>query len=149
MRIVESVPYRIEPPCRFFEQCGGCQLQHISYEKQLEFKTQQVKDALSKIGGIDTEVSPIIGMEYPWRYRNKGHFHLDQVEGEVRLGFYEPGSHEFVPAKESLLFSSVVNSLLDYLEEQLTLGEITVYDPVAGSGYLRNIMIRESRITEK
>lgn len=146
-RIVESVPFRTEAPCRFFEQCGGCQLQHISYEKQLEFKTQQVQDALSKIGGIDTEVSPIIGMEYPWRYRNKGHFHLDKVEGEVRLGFFEPGSHEFVPAKESLLFSSVVNSLLNYLEEQLTLAGISLYDSNTGRGYLRNIMVRESKAT--
>lgn len=147
VRIIEPVPFRTEPPCRFFDQCGGCQLQHISYEKQLEFKTQLVKDALNKIGGIDADVSPIIGMEYPWRYRNKGHFHLDKVDGRVRLGFYEPGSHEFVPAKESLLFSSVVNSLLDYLEEQLTLREITVFNPNTGEGYLRNIMVRESKAT--
>jgi len=146
-KVVEPVPFRIEAPCAYFAKCGGCQLQHISYEKQLEFKREQVKDALGKIGGIDVQVEPALGMEYPWRYRNKGHFHPDKIGSEVRLGFYEPGSYAFVPAKESLLFSSVVNRLLSYLEEKLTLDGVSVYERKTGRGYLRNIMIRESRAT--
>jgi 23S rRNA (uracil1939-C5)-methyltransferase len=146
-KVVEPVPFRIEAPCAYFEQCGGCQFQHISYEKQLEFKRLQVKDALTKIGGIDTYVEPALGMEYPWRYRNKGHFHLDNIDGEIKLGFYEPDSHQFVPAKESLLFSSVVNRLLSYLEDRLTLLGFTIYDRNTGEGCLRNIMVRESRAT--
>ncbi|MGI6225382.1 MAG: 23S rRNA (uracil(1939)-C(5))-methyltransferase RlmD [Peptococcales bacterium] len=146
-KVVEAVPFRVDAPCAYFEQCGGCQLQHISYEKQLEFKRLQVKDVLTKIGGIDIDVEPTLGMNYPWRYRNKGHFHLDKVDGEVSVGFYEPGTYDFVPAKGSLLFSSVVNRLLSYLEEQLTFNEVSIYNRNTGKGYLRNIMIRESFIT--
>jgi len=146
-KVLEPVSFRIAAPCTYFEQCGGCQLQHIDYAKQLEFKRKQVNDALTKIGGIDIEVEPTLGMEYPWRYRNKGHFHIDKINGEIRLGFYEPGSHEFVPAKESLLFSSIINGLLSYLEERLTLDDIAVFNRSTGKGYLRNIMIRESRAT--
>jgi len=144
-KIIESVPFRVEAPCVYAEKCGGCQLQHISYEKQLELKAQQVKDALFKLGGIDVAVELALGMEYPWRYRNKGHFQIEKVDGEVCLGFYEPGSHDFIPAKGSLLFSSVVNKLLSYLEEQLTLAGVSVYKRNTGEGYLRNIMVRESR----
>ncbi|KJS88246.1 MAG: hypothetical protein JM58_01420 [Peptococcaceae bacterium BICA1-8] len=145
--ILEPTPFRVDAPCHYAERCGGCQLQHISYEKQLELKAQQVKDALLKLGGIDVAVEPTLGMVYPWRYRNKGHFHLEKLAGEVSLGFYEPGSHDFIPAKASLLFSSVVNRLLSYLEEQLTLAGISVYKRDTGQGYLRNIMVRESRAT--
>jgi len=145
--ILEAAPCRVDAPCLYAEKCGGCQLQHISYEKQLELKAQQVKDALFKLGGIDVAVEPTLGMGYPWRYRNKGHFHLEKVDGEIMLGFYEPGSHDFIPAKASLLFSSVVNRLLSYLEEQLTLAGVSVYKRNKGQGYLRNIMIRESRAT--
>lgn len=147
IKIIEPVSFRTEAPCTYFGQCGGCQLQHINYEKQLEFKTQQVKDTLSKIGGIDIDVENTLGMAYPWRYRNKGHFHLDKINREIKIGFYEPDTHDFVPAKESLLFSSVINHLLGYLEEQLTLAEVSVYERTVGQGYLRNIMVRESRAT--
>lgn len=146
-KIITSSASRVDTPCTFADHCGGCQLQHISYQKQLELKQKMVSDNLMKIGGINAEVQPTLGMEYPWRYRNKGHFHLDNVNGEVRFGFYEPGSHEFVPAKKSLIFSTVVNKLIDYLEEQLTIQEVEIYDRRIGKGYLRNIMIRESWAT--
>ncbi|MFZ5944321.1 MAG: 23S rRNA (uracil(1939)-C(5))-methyltransferase RlmD [Bacillota bacterium] len=138
---------RVEPPCAFADKCGGCQLQHIDYALQLQLKQRQVEDALIKLGGIKTQVQPVLGMDYPWRYRNKGHFQLEKNQGQIALGFYEPGTHDFVPAKDSLLFSTVINKLVRYLEETLTIEDIKLYDRERGQEGIRNIMVRESKAT--
>jgi len=145
LKVISPSAARIDPPCSWADRCGGCQLQHISYEKQLELKRNIVHDALEKIAGLNIEVLPTLGMECPWRYRNKGNFQVEKVDDKILLGFYEPGSYNFVPGKHSLLFSETVNKVVNYLEELLSKENISVYDRKTGRGYLRNVLIRESK----
>ena len=74
--IITASPDRIEPPCPHYYKCGGCAWQHIKYERQLQIKRQLVNDALERIGKIETEVLPVIGMDHPWNYRNKVTWHI-------------------------------------------------------------------------
>ena len=110
--VILSSPHRTKPPCPVYHLCGGCQLQHIVYEKQLEIKRLAAQDALIRLGQQKVEILPVIGMEYPWRYRNKGHFQVTQEKGMVRLGFYKAGSYDFVPP--AYVFYSV-RKLIDWL----------------------------------
>ncbi|MBE3036237.1 MAG: 23S rRNA (uracil(1939)-C(5))-methyltransferase RlmD [Candidatus Atribacteria bacterium] len=143
--IILSSPDRVEPRCPVYNFCGGCQLQHIVYEKQLEIKKVIVENALNRIGNQNIKVLPTIGMKDPWRYRNKGYFQVNQEKGRIRLGFYKAGSYDFVPASGCVLFSLQMNRLVSYLEDQLSLQKVTVYNSKTGGGNLRNVLIRESR----
>jgi 23S rRNA (uracil1939-C5)-methyltransferase len=143
--VILSSPHRTKPLCPVYHLCGGCQLQHIVYEKQLEMKKRIVENALERIGNQNIKVLPTIGMKDPWRYRNKGYFQVNQEKGKVRLGFYKAGSYDFVPASGCVLFSSQINRLVSYLEEQLSLQKVTAYNSKTGRGNLRKILIRESR----
>lgn len=82
----ETAPARQRPRCTVYRECGGCDLQHLKYEETLKWKKQWVEDALARIGGLrQIRVEPVIGMEDPWRYRNKATLHIDR---EGRLGYY-------------------------------------------------------------
>ncbi len=145
--VILSSLHRTTPPCPVYHLCGGCQLQHIVYEKQLEMKKGIVENALDRIGNQNIKALPTIGMKDPWRYRNKGYFQVNQEKGRVRLGFYKAGSHDFVPASGCVLFSLQINRLVSYLEDQLSLQKVTVYNGKTGGGNLRKVLIRESRST--
>jgi len=145
--VILSSRHRTKPLCPVYHLCGGCQLQHIAYEKQLEMKKGIVENALERIGNQNIKALPTIGMKDPWRYRNKGYFQVNQEKGRVRLGFYKAGSYDFVPASGCVLFSLQINRLVSYLEDQLSLQKVTVYNSKTGRGNLRNILIRESRST--
>lgn len=147
--VISYSPHRIKPLCSVYYLCGGCHLQHIAYEKQLEMKKGIVESALGRIGNQNIKVSTTIGMKDPWRYRNKGYFQVNQEKGKVRLGFYKAGSYDFVPASGCVLFSLQINRLVSYLEDQLSLQKVTVYNSKTGGGNLRNILIRESRSTRE
>jgi 23S rRNA (uracil1939-C5)-methyltransferase len=143
--VISSSPHRIKPLCPVYYLCGGCHLQHIIYEKQLEMKKEIVENTLGRIGNQNIKTLPTIGTEYPWRYRNKGYFQVNQGKGRVRLGFYNAGSYDFVPASGCVLFSLQMNRLVSYLEDQLSLQKVTVYNSRTGGGNLRSVLIRESR----
>lgn len=145
--VISSSPHRIKPLCPVYHLCGGCHLQHIAYEKQLEIKKKIVENALNRIGNQNIKASPTIEMKDPWRYRNKGHFHLARENRKIQLGFYKPKSHTLVPACQCRLFSTAINRLVKYLEEQLTRREISIYDNETDQGNLRGIILKESKST--
>ena len=131
-------PARRTPPCPHAGACGGCALMAASGALQAEIKTQQVRDALARIGKLEAQVLPIKTMAEPWRYRNKGIFHADYSTGRTRLGFYEKGSHTLVPAASCLLFSETVDRLTAWLEDAIT---------ATGLPDIDKVMIRESHAT--
>lgn len=131
---------RVEPLCPLVGQCGGCALQHADADLQGELKTQIVKDALERIGNIKLPPQPILSMENPWRYRNKGIFHASYERGKTQLGFYAKGTHQLIPASACLLFSPAVNDLVAWLEEAIT---------DTGQPYhISKVMIRESYVNK-
>lgn len=137
LEILVPSAYRIQPRCEQNGVCGGCELQHCDNRYQLQVKQQIVQDALTRLGRMEVFVEPVIGMENPWRYRNKAIFHVNYQRNAVRLGFYEQGSHQFVPAASCLLFSEKVNQLVHKLEVL-----------IQNSGcayYIDKVMIRESQ----
>ncbi len=113
VEILEKSPYRVKPPCRFFPECGGCDIQHLTYSAQLDLKKNQVGQVLARIGGLeDITVRPVIGMDDPLRYRTKIQF---QVRGH-ELGFFAKKSKRFVTIKECLLIPGDMSELKRQLE---------------------------------
>lgn len=148
--ILEPSPERVEPPCPYYGRCGGCSLQHQSYEGQLRFKAERVKDCFVRIGGfLNPEVLPAIGMETPWRYRNKVQMPVGEQDGEIRVGFYRERSHEIIDIKECL----IQNQASDVVAETVRIWLNTWAIPVAQGdreiipGSVRHLLIREGRTT--
>ncbi len=95
-------PHRADPPCSYYPDCGGCQIQHLSYEKQLEWKKERVKEALRRIAGTEPTVKPVLGMRTPWRYRNKAQIHIGMAGEQVTAGFYQQQSHQIIDITDCL-----------------------------------------------
>ncbi|HHY26446.1 MAG TPA: 23S rRNA (uracil(1939)-C(5))-methyltransferase RlmD [Desulfitobacterium dehalogenans] len=111
--------HRVNPPCTVYGVCGGCQLQHLSYEETLVWKKRWVEDNLARIGKIDMEkvrIHPTIGMAEPWRYRNKARLHRGE---EGRLGYYQERSNATVPFTDCLLISESMNHWVKDIEKSL------------------------------
>lgn len=109
LRILKASEDRVNPPCSVYSVCGGCQLQHLNYEQTLVWKKQWVADALSRIGKIQLDsvtIHPTIGMDHPWRYRNKARLHCGE---EGSLGYYQEKSKATVPFDDCLLISEGMN----------------------------------------
>lgn len=146
VRVLAPGPDRVRPPCPYYPRCGGCTLQHASYALQLRAKQQHVQDALTRLGGAGGfEMLPILGMEEPLGYRNKGAFVLGNVHGRVELGLYAARSHRLVPLEECLLQQEgIVPAALavrDWAREQ----GVSAYDEQTHQGILRHVLVRRSR----
>ena len=148
-KILEPSPDRTDPPCPFHRQCGGCQIQALSYEKQLAFKQQKVKNSLMRIGGfeeglLDRIMEPIIGMEEPWRYRNKAQYPVGySKDGELITGFYAGQTHSIIANTDCLLGvtenKDILESILFYMREN----GVTAYDEKTGKGLIRHVLVRK------
>lgn len=144
VKIISQHKERVKPLCQAYDECGGCRLQHVSYQEQLKIKERIVRESLSRIGGIDKiNVLPVLGMEAPWEYRNKGHFQVGFEGGRIVLGFFETSSHQLVSQPCAHLFPSGISNLVKSLEDILTAFRVTV--DVKGKEGLRYVLIRESR----
>ncbi|MBO8169191.1 MAG: 23S rRNA (uracil(1939)-C(5))-methyltransferase RlmD [Thermoanaerobacteraceae bacterium] len=113
-RVDRYTSARVTPVCRRYDQCGGCQLQHFHYRDQLAWKRAFVQNTLKRIGGIEMEVKPVLGMDRPWNYRNKVQFHVDTWRGKRQLGFYVPGTHRLVPVEDCYLLPEQFRDLIAY-----------------------------------
>jgi len=136
---------RIQPKCKVCTSCGGCQYQQIDYKTQLQYKTKRVKEALSRIGGIKTEVLPCIGMDDPYYYRNKIQMPYGKDKrGNVVYGFYKENSHEIIPVKECAIEDKRAASILWDIKELVKEMNIPIYNEDSGKGILRYVLIRTS-----
>src|SRR5690554_2075087 len=98
-KIRKKSPYRVAPPCPFYHECGGCQLQHLRYDKQLEEQRDIVIQALERYTSLkvaDLDIREALGMEDPWNYRNKSQFQVGQKDGQVLAGLYGINSHRLI-----------------------------------------------------
>ena len=149
MEILQPSPYRVEPKCAFARQCGGCQLQALSYEQQLVFKTNKVKGHLERIGGFKAlPMEPIIGMDEPYHYRNKAQFPVGRnKEGKIITGFYAGRTHTIIENRDCALGvpenKEVLNRVISHMEKW----NIAPYDETTGNGLVRHILIRYGYFT--
>ena len=149
MQVLDPSPERMEPRCAFARQCGGCQLQAMTYEAQLDFKAKKVWNHLIRIGGITDLAKPeIIGMDDPWRYRNKAQFPFGtDKEGNPVTGFYAARSHNIIPCTECWLGVEENKVILEKILDHLKTYHISTYDEVSGKGLLRHVLIRKGFTT--
>lgn len=136
---------RIESNCPDYRHCGSCQLQHMAYPQQLEFKRNVVMRAFAKLGKLENvPVHPVLGMDDPWHYRNKAQLHAGFVEGRLRLGYFRPGSHELVPLNNCRLLPASFSVLISILEQTLQEFGVMPYDAKLNQGHLKHVVIKRS-----
>lgn len=147
VEIVEKCNERKEPECINYEKCGGCTLMHSNYEGQLNFKYNRVKECIERIGGLNGEIVKYpIGMEVPYRYRNKGIFSVGLVEDELSIGFLSEKTHEIVNTNSCMLQDEETDKIISVIREWMINYSIipAKKDGVfLEQGLIRNIMIRK------
>ena len=136
-------PERVEPTCGIYKQCGGCQVQHLSYEGQLQMKHDTVVNQLKRIGHIeDANVLTTIGMKDPSRYRNKTQVPFGYANGEVVAGFYQKRSHEITNMKSCLIQTDISDQIVDTMRELCRDLNIDPYNESLNLGVLRHVIVR-------
>lgn len=143
MEITEASPYRVEPECPIYKECGGCQLQHMSYEGQLKAKEKQVSDVLQRIGKLENvQVHSVLGMENPWRYRNKAQVPVGEHEGGLIGGFYQQRSHQIIDMEACIIQQEKNDEVVKRVKEICNINGVRAYDEQKHKGELRHIMAR-------
>ena len=153
MEVLEVSEERVNPPCAIYKRCGGCKLQHASYKAQLDFKWDRVKDCVSKIGKLDPSIVKYpLGMEEPWRYRNKVQLPIGLINGEVKIGFFAPRSHDIIDMESCLIQDEIGDKVVKLTREWIEKFNIRPYN-VDGEydekGIVRHIMIRRGFTTNE
>ena len=148
-KVITPSPFRVTPSCCFHRQCGGCQIQAMSYEQQLAFKHNKVRNNLLRIGGfgpeeLDRIMEPVVGMEEPFRYRNKAQYPIGMdKEGNPVAGFYAGRTHSIIANTECLLGvdenRTILEAILQYMKEY----SISAYEEASGKGLVRHVLIRK------
>ncbi|MCI5610006.1 MAG: 23S rRNA (uracil(1939)-C(5))-methyltransferase RlmD [Roseburia sp.] len=148
-KVLTSSPLRVKPVCPYHKQCGGCQIQAMSYEAQLQFKENKVKNNLVRIGGFDqlfieSVMEPVVGMEQPWHYRNKAQFPVGtDKDGRIITGFYAGRTHSIITNTDCALGveenEPILQKVLAYMQNE----KVSAYDETTGQGLVRHILIRK------
>jgi 23S rRNA (uracil1939-C5)-methyltransferase len=148
-KLLKPSAYRVEPVCPTYRQCGGCQLQVLSYEQQLIFKQQKVRNNLIRIGGFDEKfidklMEPIVGAESPFRYRNKAQYPVGtDREGDPVAGFYAGRTHCIIPNTDCSLGVQENEEILRIILNHMKENKISAYDESTGKGLVRHVLIRK------
>ena len=149
MQVLTPSPDRVEPKCAFHQKCGGCQIQALAYEKQLEFKENKVRNNLIRLGGFSPDelakwMEPIIGMEHPYHYRNKAQFPVGtDKEGSLITGFYAGHTHSIISNTDCSLGVKENQEILELILGFLREYKIPAYDETTGKGLVRHILLRK------
>ena len=147
-KILTPSEFRVTPQCELHRRCGGCQIQTLDYQKQLEFKQNKVRGNLIRIGGFEPEfidriMEPVVGMKEPYRYRNKAQFPIGvDKDGDPVAGFYAARTHSIIPVNDCKLGVEenqiILNEVLSYMKEY----HVAPYDENIGKGLVRHVLIR-------
>ena len=148
-KILTPSPYRSEPVCAFHRQCGGCQIQALSYEKQLAFKQGKVRNNLIRLGGftpeeVDKVMEPVVGMEEPYHYRNKALFPVGtDRQGNLVTGFYAGRTHDIIANTDCALGVTENKEILETVLDYMRTCKVSAYEETTGKGLVRHILIRK------
>ena len=153
--IIEPSACRVEPVCALHARCGGCQIQAMDYAWQLKYKQNKVRGNLIRIGGfakdfVDEVMLPIVGMEKPYRYRNKAQFPIGtDKDGSLIAGFYASRTHSIIPVEDCMLGvpenKQVLACVLSYMREN----HVQAYNEATGEGLVRHVLIRYGFTTKE
>lgn len=145
VRVITPSPDRVEPKCAVARACGGCQLQAMEYKAQLRFKERKIYGHLTRIGGVENLVlEPILGMENPWRYRNKAQFPCGRnKDGKIVFGFYAGRTHAIIEQNDCVLGIEENGKILEVIREFMEEFGIEPYDEQGHSGLVRHVLIRK------
>ena len=144
--LLDASPDRAEPFCPIYRRCGGCSCQHMTYETSLRFKQDQVQQLLTRVGGLDIAVPPVLGMDEPFAYRNKGAYPVGEVHGEPVCGFFAPRSHDLIPLPacgcriQGEDSHAATQAVLAWMKQT----GARAYDEATGKGLMRHIMTRST-----
>lgn len=146
MNIIAPSKDRVEPVCPVARQCGGCQIQEMSYESQLSFKQNMVKNNLARLGGLseqDYEMYPIIGMDAPFHYRNKAQYPVGKdSEGNITMGFYAGRTHSIIDNTDCSIGAKGNKEILEAIKDYMMDNDVEPYNEVSGTGLIRHVLIR-------
>ena len=140
--IISPSPHRIDPACPAFGPCGGCDFLHMDYNEELRHKHQRVVDALTRVGGLDAPVRPIVAAEQQAHYRNKAIFAVGVDDTAPVTGFYRRRSHQIIPIETCLIQSEAANRAAAALREWMSMNSVP-------AGLVRHLFVREARSTGK
>ncbi|MBW7651792.1 23S rRNA (uracil(1939)-C(5))-methyltransferase RlmD [Anoxybacillus sp. ST4] len=150
IELYEKSEDRIDAACPIYKQCGGCQLQHIRYEGQLKAKHKHVKEVLARIGKIEhATVHPVLGMNDPWRYRNKAQVPVGEREGGLVAGFYKERSHDIIDMDACLIQQEMNDIVVQTVKQICEQYNIPAYNEQTHKGVLRHIMARYGATTKE
>lgn len=144
VEIIERSPFRVERVCSDkLSDCGGCQIQELDYQKQLDIKTNEVKQTISRIGKLnDTLVHPTLGMENPFRYRNKAQFPIQKIDGKTVIGFYKKKSHDVIPTDKCIIQHDVNDKIIKIIKTYIKAYNVSIYDEKTHTGVLRHLVTK-------
>ena len=153
LEVIEPSLERCEAKCSIHKRCGGCKLQYSTYKEQLNFKFERVKDCITKIGKLDESIVQFpLGMDEPWRYRNKVQLPIGMVNGELKIGFFAPRSHEIIDMETCLIQDEIADKVVGITRTWIKKNNIKPYN-IDGkydeTGILRHIMIRRGFTTNE
>ncbi len=151
MEVITPSEYRVAPVCPVARQCGGCQIQELSYQAQLAFKEKKVQNNMERIGKVspsEYEMCTIIGMENPWNYRNKAQFPVGtDKEGNIVTGFYAGRTHSIIPCDDCAIGDPINKNILKIIKEHMVQYGIPAYNEENHTGLVRHILIRRGFAT--
>ncbi len=146
VQLITPSPFRVAGVCPVAKSCGGCTMQHISYEKQLDYKWNKVRECLKRIGKIENPealMEPPFGMENPWHYRNKAQFPVGRDKnGEVIAGFYAGHTHSIIGTDSCAINAEVNDEIIRIVKNFISKNNISTYDEATGRGLVRHILTR-------
>ncbi|EGG81303.1 23S rRNA (uracil-5-)-methyltransferase RumA [Lachnospiraceae bacterium 2_1_46FAA] len=148
INVLEPSKDRVQAKCSVARQCGGCQIQELSYEKQLEFKEKKVRGNIERIGGfssefLDSVMEEICGMDNPFHYRNKAQFPFGtDKNGQIVTGFYAGRTHQIIPNMECALGCEENGKILKIIVDFMNKYHISAYDEKTGKGFVRHALLR-------
>lgn len=150
MNFKKKSSFRTEPICKHVFCCGGCQLQHISYEYQLQYKQKKVKNCLERIGGFENIlISPIIGMKEYYYYRNKAQFPVAKKEKKACIGFFAKRSHNIIDIETCYLQQQYNDEVIKIMKSFLDNFQIPIYNEQTHTGIVRHVLTRMAFATRE
>lgn len=144
VKIIEKSPFRVERICSDdLKDCGGCQIQELDYNKQLELKTNEVKQVISRIGKLENvEIHETIGMKNPCRYRNKAQFPIQNINGETAIGFYKKKSHDVIPTDMCVIQHDINDKIIKIIKTYIQAYNVSIYNEMTHTGVLRHLVTK-------